>query len=115
MEGSRFKQLLASQERLGAQRDELEKQRKSLSKRRPPSGGTAVGGRSSSPAQPAKSGFVKPQVARSVYTHTASPLRLGSGHPFSLSAHSLTPEEYQERDELLKLRQNALKKVCRGW
>lgn len=27
------------------------------------------------------------------------------------SLFSLTPEEYQERDELLKLRQNALKKV----
>ena len=64
VDGSKYKQLSESQERLGAQREELERQRKSLSKRRPPSGGTAAGGRSSSPAQPGKTGFVKPQPAR---------------------------------------------------
>lgn len=64
VEGARFKDLSASQERLGAQREELERQRKTLSKRRPLVGGSGAGGRSSSPAQPGKTGFVKPQVAR---------------------------------------------------
>ena len=69
VEGSKFKQLSVSQERLVSQREELERQRKSLSKRRPPSGGpggAGAGGRSSSPAQLGKGGFVKPQLARSV-------------------------------------------------
>ena len=62
VEGSRYKELMEGQEKLSQQREELERQRKSLSKRRPPSGGTPSGGRSNSPAQPGKSGFVKPQV-----------------------------------------------------
>ncbi|CAI7992311.1 Serine/threonine-protein kinase tousled-like 2, partial [Geodia barretti] len=86
VEGLRYKELMEGQEKLSHQREELERQRKALSKRRPPSGGTATSGRSQSPAQPSKSGFVKPQVA------------------------CLSPEEYQEKEELLKLRQSSLKK-----
>ena len=63
MDGSKYKQLSVGQERLTAQREELERQRKALNKRRPPSGGTVVSGRSSSPAQPGKTGFVKPAAA----------------------------------------------------
>ena len=63
VDGSKYKRLLSGQERLGGQREELEKQRKTLNKRRPPSGGGVASGRSSSPAQPSKTGFVKPQVA----------------------------------------------------
>ena len=63
VEGSKYKELSASQERLSVQREELEKQRKILNKRKPPSGGgTVTSGGRSSPAQPGKTGFVKPQV-----------------------------------------------------
>ena len=71
VDGSKYKQLSTSQESLGTQKEELEKQRKTLSKRRPISGGTGAGGRSSSPAQPGKSSFVKPSVTWSVHTIVA--------------------------------------------
>ena len=79
MEGSKFKQLSVSQERLVSQREELERQRKSLSKRRPLSGGpggAGAGSRSSSPAQLGK--CVKPQLARSV---AALPTAQGASLP----------------------------------
>ena len=63
VEGARYKELTGGQERLGQQREELERQRKSLSKRRPPGPGAAAGARSNSPAQLGKTGFAKPQVA----------------------------------------------------
>ena len=69
VDGFQFKDLLQRQENIGSQREELEKQKKLLSKRRPGSGGGGGGGGGrGSPAQPGKSkeGFAKPQLARCV-------------------------------------------------
>ena len=73
MDGSRFQDLSRDQERVTAQREEVERQRRLLGKRRPGGGvgGGGGGGGRSSPAVPGtgkgKDGFVKPPTVRCVF------------------------------------------------
>ncbi|ELT97268.1 hypothetical protein CAPTEDRAFT_174294 [Capitella teleta] len=82
-DGQSFTDLMKSQERIAQERDNIEKQRKILSKRKP----NMVGGAEKKPkANKEIDGFLKP------------------------AEKPLTMEEYYEQDEILKLRQAALKK-----
>lgn len=86
VDGFAFAELSRRQESVSQQREELEKQRKQLNKRKVTSTGQQ-NARSKSSKQPVDGeGFSKPQVA------------------------SVSPVEYAERDEVLKLRAAALKK-----
>ena len=85
-DGSAFAELLRKQEEVTSQREELEKERKFLMKRKP----GATGGKS-----------VRHNVPHDLDI---------TGSARSPQA-PLTHEEYQEREEVLKLRAGALKKV----
>lgn len=87
VDGHAFKELAVQQERINHQREELEKQKKSLAKKKPPSNAANAKERK----LPKTSGVDIDQFAR-----PTSPM--------------LTPMEYHEREEILKLRAVALKK-----
>lgn len=87
VDGHAFKELAVQQERINHQREELEKQKKSLAKKKPPSNAASAKERK----LPKTSGVDIDQFAR-----PTSPM--------------LTPMEYHEREEILKLRAVALKK-----
>lgn len=87
VDGHAFKELAVQQERINHQREELEKQKKSLAKKKPPSNAANAKERK----LPKTSGVDVDQFAR-----PTSPM--------------LTPMEYHEREEILKLRAVALKK-----
>ena len=100
VDGFAFTDLLQRQEAVCSQREELERQRKQLTKRKPSSaggqgqGGTGAGGKASRGGKQAtvatsgEDGFTKPSALM-----------------------SLSPQEYMERDELFKIRAALLKKV----
>ncbi|PFX19375.1 serine/threonine-protein kinase tousled-like 2 isoform X1 [Stylophora pistillata] len=87
VDGHAFKELTAQQERINQQREELEKQKKALAKRKPVSNTTNV--KEKRPSKAASSD--SDQFAR-----PTSPV--------------LSPMEYHEREEILKLRAIGLKK-----
>ncbi|XP_068747378.1 serine/threonine-protein kinase tousled-like 2 [Montipora capricornis] len=87
VDGHAFKELAVQQERINHQREELEKQKKSLAKKKPQSNAANAKERK----LPKTSGVDIDQFAR-----PTSPM--------------LTPMEYHEREEILKLRAVALKK-----
>jgi tousled-like kinase len=86
-DGTAFTELHKNQEALSFQRDELEKERKLLTKKKPGVGKGAL-------------------VPRQVALDTSSDNLSKSSH-----VNSLTPEEHHAREEILKLRAAALKKV----
>ena len=104
VDGFAFTDLLQRQEAVCSQREELERQRKQLTKRKPSSaggqgqGGTGAGGKASRGGKQAtvaasgEDGFTKPSALM-----------------------SLSPQEYMERDELFKIRAALLKKVSHLW
>ncbi|XP_013399734.1 serine/threonine-protein kinase tousled-like 2 isoform X1 [Lingula anatina] len=81
VDGYAFTDVIKRQERIGAEREEIDRQRKLLMKRKPSTGGTSRGSSKS------QDGFLKPAEK--------SQLSLGG---------------FYEQDEILKLRQAALKK-----
>jgi tousled-like kinase len=85
-DGTAFTELHKNQEALSFQRDELEKERKLLTKKKPGVGKGAL-------------------VPRQVALDTSSDNLSKSSH-----VNSLTPEEHHAREEILKLRAAALKK-----
>ncbi|KAM7427763.1 Serine/threonine-protein kinase tousled-like 2 [Porites harrisoni] len=87
VEGHAFKELAAQQERINQQREELEKQKKTLAKKKPPSNTSSI----KEKKLPRTSSGESDQFAR-------------PGSPV------LSPMEYHEREEILKLRALALKK-----
>lgn len=87
VEGHAFKDLAAQQERINQQREELEKQKKTLAKKKPPSNTAST----KEKKLPRTSSGESDQFAR-------------PGSPV------LSPMEYHEREEILKLRALGLKK-----
>ena len=103
MDGFAFTELSLKQEAVTSHREELERQRKQLNKRKPGSssgqgqGATGAGGKASRGGKQATVGA------------TSSTSEDGFAKP--LAVLSLTPQDYMEKDELLKLRAALLKKV----
>ena len=103
VDGFAFTELSSKQEAVSNHREELERQRKQLTKRKPPSvgiqgqGGSGTGGKASRGGKQATVGG------------TNSSSEDGFTKPSALV--SLSPHEYMEKDELLKLRAALLKKV----
>ena len=107
LDGFAFTELSQKQEAVASHREELERQRKQLIKRKPgssSSGGQGQGG-SGSGGKASRGG-----KQASAATGGGSG---GSDDGFAKPANlvSLTPQEYMERDELFKLRAALLKKV----
>lgn len=101
LDGFAFSELSQKQEAIASHREELERQRKQLTKRKPPSssqgqGGSGAGGKASRGGKQSTPG-------------AATVSDEGFTKPTALV--SLTPQEYMEKDELLKLRAALLKKV----
>ncbi len=101
MDGFAFTELAQKQEAVASHREELERQRKQLTKRKP--GGQGQGGGGSG-GKANRGGKQASAVASS---------SVGGDDGFAKPANlvSLTPQEYMERDELFKLRAALLKKV----
>lgn len=100
MDGFAFTELSLKQEAVANQREELERQRKQLNKRKP---GTASGQGQGVPGAGGKSSRGGKQATVGGMGED------GFAKPSSIV--SLTPQEYMQKDELLKLRAALLKKV----
>ncbi|XP_035709293.1 serine/threonine-protein kinase tousled-like 2 isoform X1 [Folsomia candida] len=92
-DGYAFQELTRRQEEISTEKDDIDRQRKLLGKRRPQivdgQGGSARKGRGNSAHNGSSDGFVKPGETKE---------------------RELTWQEFYESDEIFKLRQNALKK-----
>ena len=103
VDGFAFTELSLKQEAVASHREELERQRKQLTKRKPPlaggqgQGGSGTGGKASRGGKQATAGG------------TSSSSEDGFTKPSGVV--SLSPQEYMEKDELLKLRAVLLKRV----
>ncbi|CAH2251072.1 jg11802 [Pararge aegeria aegeria] len=100
-DGYAFQELTRRQEEITAEKEEIDRQKKSLLKKRPSNseGGGGRGKRTSSVSAPT--------------TPQPQPLHNGTDAPTFLKPDplpSMTWQEYYEADEILKLRQSALKK-----
>lgn len=107
LDGFAFRDLSQKQEAVTSNREEIDRQRKQLNKRKPGSssgvqgqGGSGSGGKASRGGKQAAGGSVAGGSGTS---------EDGFAKPSNLA--TLTPQEYMERDELLKLRTALLKKV----
>ena len=121
VDGSAFTDLLKKQEIIASARDDIEKMRKALIKKKPPSGNT---GKSKSQnnsginngSDNSNSEFIKPELTVSTGSSGGGS---GSGGLSGSNSNSATSKaeretlqsyEYYEQDEILKLRSQALKK-----
>lgn len=115
MDGFAFTDLISRQEAVSSQREELERQRKQLTKRKPPSaggqtpGGTGSGGKASRGGKQAAAATIGSGKQATAATSISGSSEDGFTKPSALM--SLSPQEYMERDELLKIRSALLKKV----
>ncbi|XP_037921426.1 serine/threonine-protein kinase tousled-like 2 isoform X4 [Hermetia illucens] len=108
-DGYAFQELARRQEEISAEREEIDRQKKLLMKKRPSNAETGRGKRNNSNAVGNTS---QPGVSASGST-SASNLHNGSDAATFLKPDPVsgyTAQEYYECDEILKLRQNALKK-----
>lgn len=101
LDGFAFTELSQKQEAVASHREELERQRKQLTKRKPGSSGGQGQGGSGSGGKASRGG--KQAAAAGGVSED------GFAKPANLV--NLTPQEYMERDELFKLRAALLKKV----
>ena len=108
LDGFAFTELSQKQEAVANHREELERQRKQLAKRKPGSSGGQGQGGSGSMGK-ANRGGKQASVAGGGSTGSSGIGEDGFAKPLNLV--SLTPQEYMEKDELFKLRAALLKKV----
>ena len=106
LDGFAFTELAQKQAAVANHREELERQRKQLTKRKPGSSGGQSQGGGGSGGKARRGGKQASAVASSSSSG-------GSEDGFAKPANlmNLTPQEYMERDELFKLRAALLKKV----
>jgi tousled-like kinase len=101
LDGFAFTELAQKQEAVASHREELERQRKQLTKRKPGGQGQGGGG----------SGGKANRGGKQASAVASSSGGGDDGFAKPASLVSLTPQEYMERDELFKLRAALLKKV----
>lgn len=122
-DGYAFHELTRRQEEIASEKEEIDRQKKSLLKKRPSNseGGGGRGKRASSTPLPSSTPpphtphvLNAAHIALAPHTPpTAQPLHNGTDAPTFLKPDplpSMTWQEYYEADEILKLRQSALKK-----
>lgn len=103
-DGYAFQELARRQEEITSEREEIDRQKKSLVKKRPTN---TEGGRkrntSSTSTPPAT-------LSTTTSTHNGGDVTFLKPEPVGSTSSTFTLQEYYECDEILKLRQNALKK-----
>lgn len=109
LDGFAFTELSQKQETVASHREELERQRKQLTKRKPGSSGGQGQGGSGSGGKASRGGKQASAGASGGGSVGGGVSEDGFVKPANLV--SLTPQEYMERDELFKLRAALLKKV----
>ena len=111
LDGFAFTELSQKQEAVTSHREELERQRKQLTKRKPgsSSGGQGQGGSGS--GGKASRGGKQASATAAAGGGSGGISEDGFAKPANLV--SLTPQEYMEKDELFKLRAALLKKVTK--
>lgn len=114
MEGYAFQELNRRQEELATEREEIDKQKKLLAKKRPT---TSESGRKRASTSGAASNVPNSAASGMLHNGTSSDGSAGSGSTpavgggsSSKQENAMTLQEYYEQDEILKLRQSALKK-----
>ena len=105
LDGFAFIELAQKQAAVASHREELERQRKQLTKRKPGSSGGQGQGGGGSGGKASRGG----KQASAAASSSGGGSEDGFAKPANLM--SLTPQEYMERDELFKLRAALLKKV----
>ena len=105
LDGFAFTELAQKQAAVASHREELERQRKLLTKRKPGSSGSQGQGGGGSGGKASRGG----KQASAAASSSGGGSEDGFAKPANLM--SLTPQEYMERDELFKLRAALLKKV----
>lgn len=109
MEGYAFQELNRQQEELAAEREEIDKQKKLLAKKRP----TSESGRKRASSSGAASNVPNSSGSGILHNGTTSDGSSSGNNSAGTSnkqENALTLQEYYEQDEILKLRQSALKK-----
>ncbi|CAH3186499.1 unnamed protein product, partial [Porites lobata] len=107
VEGHAFKDLAAQQERINQQREELEKQKKTLAKKKPPSNTATMYSSELRPKLRTQINFYYYCTKEKKLPRTSS----GESDQFARPGSPvLSPMEYHEREEILKLRALGLKK-----
>ena len=115
MDGHAFTELIRKQEQIAAAREEIERQRKLLGKKRPSlttgKAKTTAGGGAGNGSTTLVSAITIPGVVSTGLPNSSSSASLSNGDFLKPeSPKDLNWYEYYEQDEILKLRSQALKK-----
>lgn len=106
-DGYAFQELARRQEEIALEREEIDRQKKSLVKKRPTN---TEGGRKRNASSTSSSTPVSTISSTSSNIHNGGDATFLKPEPVGPSSSTFTIQEYYECDEILKLRHNALKK-----